>query len=301
MLIALATLMACSGQSQTPTPAPVAQTPTSAPIQLATTAPVETPEPTEIPAATTTPTEVPPTATTAPTTKPPAPTAMPAPTAEPAMTQPQGLMSQLSSEEQSCIAEAGGTEQLHGAAPAIDNRADMASPQERDAFTMRADSGFYTHGVRFSITIRQHSSRPYPRMRTPIPYWMEGAADVAETAYTPFGPRRCGSSKPAPGSQLSPGRGHPGSAPPRRSRRGAKPSPEGDGSQPGTLDGDQRDHQEPCGGGSSAWPDGSPARPAASLCIQQFQARRSLAMLDYPTAWLICPRSVPDRFRLQSA
>ena len=61
---------------------------------------------------------------------------------------------------------------------------------------MRADSGFYTHGVvsvcremgvRFSITIRQHT-----RLRniieaipedswTPIPYWMDGAADVAET------------------------------------------------------------------------------------------------------------------------
>ena len=67
--------------------------------------------------------------------------------------------------------------------------------------TMRADSGFYTHAmvavcrkakVRFSITARQH-----PRLRsiieaipeaewTPIPYWMEGAADVAETDYTPF-------------------------------------------------------------------------------------------------------------------
>ena len=55
---------------------------------------------------------------------------MPAPTAEPAMTQPQGLMSQLSSEEQSCIEEAGGTEQFMAA---IDNP-DLASPQERDAF-----------------------------------------------------------------------------------------------------------------------------------------------------------------------
>ena len=67
---------------------------------------------------------------------------------------------------------------------------------------MRADSGFYTHAivavcrktkVRYSITVRQH-----PRLRnlieaipegdwTPIPYWMAGAADVAETKYTPFG------------------------------------------------------------------------------------------------------------------
>ncbi len=67
--------------------------------------------------------------------------------------------------------------------------------------TVRADSGFYTHdivaacrdkGAPFSITARQH-----PRLRniieaisetewTPIPYWMEGAADVAETEYAPF-------------------------------------------------------------------------------------------------------------------
>ena len=67
--------------------------------------------------------------------------------------------------------------------------------------TVRADSGFYTHGivavcrkmkVRFSITIRQHRSlrnliEAIPETDwTPIPYWMDGAADVAETAYTPF-------------------------------------------------------------------------------------------------------------------
>ena len=64
--------------------------------------------------------------------------------------------------------------------------------------TVRADSGFYAHAmvavcrkmdVRFSITIRHHV-----RLRniieaipeedwTPIPYWMDGAADVAETDY----------------------------------------------------------------------------------------------------------------------
>ena len=67
--------------------------------------------------------------------------------------------------------------------------------------TVRADSGFYAHAlvvvcremdVRFSITIRQHA-----RLRelieaipeedwTPVPYWMDGGADVAETTYTPF-------------------------------------------------------------------------------------------------------------------
>ena len=93
--------------------------------------------------------------------------------------------------------------------------------------TVRADSGFYTHAivavcrkmdVRYSITVRQHakacanSSRPYPRTDwTPIPYWMDGAADVAETIYVPFQDepdaapvrlivRRV---KPTPGSQLA--------------------------------------------------------------------------------------------------
>ena len=67
--------------------------------------------------------------------------------------------------------------------------------------TIRADSGFYTHpivadcrnkDVHFSITIRQHQSLRnlieaiLKADWTPIPYWMEGGADVAETAYTPF-------------------------------------------------------------------------------------------------------------------
>ncbi len=92
--------------------------------------------------------------------------------------------------------------------------------------TVRADSGFYTHGivalcrdqkVRFFITVRQH---PALRQRiealpeedgTPIPYWMEGAADVAETAYTPFADKADAAPvrlivrrvKPTPGSQLA--------------------------------------------------------------------------------------------------
>ncbi len=67
--------------------------------------------------------------------------------------------------------------------------------------TMRADSGFYTHDmvaacrdqkVRYSITVRQHPSlrnliEAIPEDDwTPISYWMEGGADVAETSYTPF-------------------------------------------------------------------------------------------------------------------
>ena len=67
--------------------------------------------------------------------------------------------------------------------------------------TVRADSGFYAHAlvavcrqmdVRFSITIRQHKSlrnliEAIPEQDwTPIPYWMDDAADVAETRHTPF-------------------------------------------------------------------------------------------------------------------
>ena len=92
--------------------------------------------------------------------------------------------------------------------------------------TVRADSGFYAHSVvsvcrklnvRFSITIRQHArlrnlieAIPETDWR-PIPYWMDGAADVAETIYTPFqgesdtAPVRLivRRVKPTPGSQLA--------------------------------------------------------------------------------------------------
>ena len=92
--------------------------------------------------------------------------------------------------------------------------------------TVRADSGFYARGmvsvcrkmdVRFSITIRQRQSlrnliEAIPEADwTPIPYWMDGAADVAETAYTPFGSQPDAAPvrlivrrvKPTPGSQLA--------------------------------------------------------------------------------------------------
>ena len=96
----------------------------------------------------------------------------------------------------------------------------------RGQLTVRADSGFYTRSivalcrkmkVRFSITVRQHAQLrklieaiPDAEWR-PIPYWMDGAADVAEAEYTPFRSepdaapvrlivRRV---KPAPGSQLA--------------------------------------------------------------------------------------------------
>ena len=68
---------------------------------------------------------------------------------------------------------------------------------------MRADSGFYAHALvkpsverwmsatpspsASSAKACAISSRPCPRQDwTPIPYWMDGAADVAETSYTPF-------------------------------------------------------------------------------------------------------------------
>ncbi len=95
---------------------------------------------------------------------------------------------------------------------------------------VRADSGFYSqkvvqacqrHGARFSITVRLD-----PKLWrviggiadaawTPIPYWLEGAADVAEAPYVAFGGRyrrgkRVGTPvrlivrrvQPTPGSQL---------------------------------------------------------------------------------------------------
>ena len=91
---------------------------------------------------------------------------------------------------------------------------------------MRADSGFYNHAawavcrkqdVRFSITIRQQ-----PNVRTlieaipeedwtPIPYWQDDDADVAETTDTPFQHKEDATPvrlivrrvKPTPGSQLA--------------------------------------------------------------------------------------------------
>ena len=96
----------------------------------------------------------------------------------------------------------------------------------RGPLTVRADGGCYTHAlvavcrklaVRHSITIRQHAQlrniiEAIPEADwTPIPYWMDGAADVAETEYTPFesqpdaAPARLivRRVKPTPNSQLA--------------------------------------------------------------------------------------------------
>ena len=92
--------------------------------------------------------------------------------------------------------------------------------------TVRADSGFYAAevvgvcrkmDVRFSITIRQHRSvrcliAAIPEAAwAPIPYWLEGGADVAETTYTPFRGAKDAAPvrlivrrvRPTPGSQLA--------------------------------------------------------------------------------------------------
>ena len=86
----------------------------------------------------------------------------------------------------------------------------------------RADSGFYAekvvaacqaHGARFSISVRLQKSHheliaaiPDDEWK-PIPYWLEGAADVAEIPYQPFGKKRTyrlivRRVAPTPGSQL---------------------------------------------------------------------------------------------------
>jgi len=70
------------------------------------------------------------------------------------------------------------------------------------SLSLRADSGFYNRGVTgacsqagvaFSITAKMSPAlgraiEAVPEaLWAPIAYWMDGAADVAETAYKPFG------------------------------------------------------------------------------------------------------------------
>jgi len=92
--------------------------------------------------------------------------------------------------------------------------------------TVRADSGFYAAEVvrvcramkvRFSITVRisrglRARIEAIPEDAwTPIPYWIEGGADVAETTYTPFKGEQDARPvrlivrrvRPTPGSQLA--------------------------------------------------------------------------------------------------
>src|SRR5665811_523611 len=91
---------------------------------------------------------------------------------------------------------------------------------------VRADSGFYAHAVvaaarkrrvRYSITIRQFAGirrliEAIPEEAwTPIPYWIAGGADVAETTYTPLAGEKGAVPvrlivrrvRPTPGSQLA--------------------------------------------------------------------------------------------------
>jgi len=90
------------------------------------------------------------------------------------------------------------------------------------AIIVRADSGFYTekvvtacqaHGARFSLSVRLQKSHhqliaaiPEEEWK-PIPYWLEGAADVAEIPYRPFGKKQTYRMivrrvAPTPGTQL---------------------------------------------------------------------------------------------------
>jgi len=93
--------------------------------------------------------------------------------------------------------------------------------------TLRADSGFYAHevvatcrtlNVRFSITARFHGRKLRNLIEaipehdwTPIPYWIDGGADVAETSYVPFASEKDALPvrlivrrvRPTPGSQLA--------------------------------------------------------------------------------------------------
>jgi hypothetical protein len=94
------------------------------------------------------------------------------------------------------------------------------------ALTLRADSGFYAgsvvsachrHNVAFSITARKNTAvqRAISQIPddawTPIPYWLDGGADVAETTYTAFAGTRHATTarlivrrvRPTPGSQLA--------------------------------------------------------------------------------------------------
>jgi Transposase DDE domain group 1 len=90
--------------------------------------------------------------------------------------------------------------------------------------TLRADSGFYAHpvvkacqraGVRYSITAKRTKAvrRAIQQIPEdgwmPIPYWLDGGAEVAETRYRPFGRRGpdvrliVRRVRPTPGSQLA--------------------------------------------------------------------------------------------------
>ena len=207
----------------------------------------------------------------------------------------------------------------------------------RGQLTVRADSGFYAHtvvaacremDVRFSITIRQRASlrdliEAIPEEDwTPIPYWMDGAADVALTTYIPFQTKPDAAPvrlivrrvKPAPGSQLAlfatysyhgfitdRGRGDAGtggrSSPSRRDRecdtrpqvrRGAEPSPLGPLRRQRRLAGGTGDGAQP-------GPLDSPHRPGSADRDHQDPQTTGLCLgrTDHPLGTPIDPASSP--------
>ena len=101
----------------------------------------------------------------------------------------------------------------YGAEPGANSR---CAPTAASILTLSSPSAAGMN-VRFSITIRQHKGlreliEAIPEQDwTPIPYWMDGAADVAETTYTPFQSEADAAPvrlivrrvKPTPGSQLA--------------------------------------------------------------------------------------------------
>ena len=207
----------------------------------------------------------------------------------------------------------------------------------RGQLTVRADSGFYAHtvvaacremDVRFSITIRQRASlrdliEAIPEEDwTPIPYWMDGAADVAETTYIPFqtkpdaAPVRLIVRAGEAGARFStgslrhlrlsrlhhrPGRGDAGtggrSSPPRRDRecdtrpqvrRGAEPSPLGPLRRQRRLAGGTGDGAQP-------GPLDSPHRPGSADRDHQDPQTTGLCLgrTDHPLGTPIDPASSP--------
>jgi hypothetical protein len=103
---------------------------------------------------------------------------------------------------------------------------DTSHAGARGDLTLRADSGFYAGavvsacrraGVAFSVTARKNTSirKAIDAIAddawTPIPYWIDGGADVAETTYTAFAGTRHEVTcrllvrrvRPTPGSQLA--------------------------------------------------------------------------------------------------
>ena len=180
--------------------------------------------------------------------------------------------------------------------------------------TVRADSGFYNHAVvqvcrktdvRFSITVRLSQSLrnlieavPEADWR-PIPYWMEGGADVAETGYTPFQSQTGAAPvrlivrrvRPTPGSQLALFANYSYHAF-ITDRNGDTLELEADHRRHAEIENAIRDLKSRRGpqprrslaGGARSWPTIWPAGPSASLWGRRWQPPRPCG--DASSPWL---------------